>query len=135
MTDFDYSAGAQLYLGCDRQTAFAQGPRAFRHAAAALRFAFEEAAPVSLRGAALVVGDKTYSGAGLAALYHGAGYPLPRKHRLNGMPRRHPAIQRSLKWQVSIMTQWPNSTRAGATPSRRRPSIAASASPLMQFAT
>src|SRR5690606_1325050 len=56
MTNQDFLAAAELYLGSDRQSAAAHGPRMFRSAAKALRFAIEEAAPVSLHGAGLRVG-------------------------------------------------------------------------------
>lgn len=49
----------QLFLGTDNATALAQGPRQFRSAANAIRFAIEQAAPVSLRGARLHVGKHT----------------------------------------------------------------------------
>lgn len=79
MTHSDYLAQADLYLGRDWATATAQGPRGFRSVAAALRFAFEHAAPVSLRGARLKVGAKSFTGEQLAALYRNPAYPLPRK--------------------------------------------------------
>jgi hypothetical protein len=96
MTHFDYQAPADLYLGSDRQTAAAQGPRAFRTTAQALRFALEEAAPVSLKGASLEIGDVRYSKADMAALYRSADYPLPRKR-----PQRH----QPARWQPAS-TQW-----------------------------
>jgi hypothetical protein len=80
MTHSDYLARAELYLGRDHQTALAQGPRGFQTAAKALRFAFEEAAPVSLRGAQLRIGGKLYAGEQLASLYRDRRYPLRRKH-------------------------------------------------------
>ena len=79
MTFPDYHARAELYLGSDRHTAIAQGGRTFATAAQAIRFAFEEAAPVSLHGAMLKIGDATFAGDDLAALYRGADFPLPRK--------------------------------------------------------
>jgi hypothetical protein len=79
MTRFDFNARARMYLGRDRATALAQGAKSFRTAAEAIRFAIEEAAPVSLHGALLVVGNEGYSGARLKALYASAGYPLRRK--------------------------------------------------------
>ncbi|HZY50025.1 MAG TPA: hypothetical protein VFE64_09630 [Devosia sp.] len=79
MTHSDYLAQADLYLGRDWASAAAQGPRGFRSAARALRFAFEHAAPVSLRGARLTVGAKSFSGEQLAALYRNPAYPLRRK--------------------------------------------------------
>lgn len=50
------NAPGQLFLGTDHATALAQGPRQFRTAANAIRFAIEHAAPVSLRGARLDIG-------------------------------------------------------------------------------
>lgn len=79
MTYQDYHVAAELYLGSDRTSAAAQGPRTFRTAANALRFAIEEAAPVSLRGARLTVGDRTFARADMLALYHSRRYPLARK--------------------------------------------------------
>ena len=81
MTHSDYLARAELYLGSDRATAFAQGPRSFRTAAQAIRFAVEEAAPVSLRGAKLVIGDESFSGADLLRLHSSPDFPLPRRQR------------------------------------------------------
>jgi hypothetical protein len=52
----------ELYLGSDRQTALAQGSRHFRSAARAVTFAVEHAAPVSLRGAMLRIGDQVFEG-------------------------------------------------------------------------
>jgi hypothetical protein len=80
MTDFDYLAGAELYLGRDSQTAAALGPRPFRLAANAIRFAIEHAAPVSLHGARLRVGDREFSGVALRGLYDAADYPLERRY-------------------------------------------------------
>ncbi|MBD8064021.1 hypothetical protein IC608_00840 [Devosia sp. PTR5] len=48
---------AELLLGSDARTAQAMGARQFRSAAKAVRFAMEHAAPVSLRGALLRIGD------------------------------------------------------------------------------
>jgi hypothetical protein len=79
MTHHDYLARADLYLGRDQQTADAQGPRGFPTAANALRFALEEAAPVSLRGAKLRIGERVYRGSELISLYRSRHYPLARK--------------------------------------------------------
>jgi hypothetical protein len=70
MTKQDYLSAAELYLGSDFATATAQGPREFRSAAKALRFAIEEAAPVSLRGARLRMGGRTLGRADMLALYN-----------------------------------------------------------------
>ena len=86
MTLIDYHARAELFLGSDEQTALAQGPRAFRTAAHALHFAFEHAAPVSLRGARLTVGELNYGSEELAVLYRSPEYPLPRPQKTE--PRR-----------------------------------------------
>ncbi|QDZ09607.1 hypothetical protein [Devosia ginsengisoli] len=79
MTFQDYHARAELYLGSDRHTAMAQGSRTFATAAQAIRFALEEAAPVSLHGAMLEVGGATFTRDDLVALYHSPAFPLPRK--------------------------------------------------------
>ena len=81
MTFIDFDAPAELFLGSDRQTAADQGPRAFRTAAQALRFAFEEAAPVSLRGAQLIVGGRSFSAGEMPWLYRSPDYPLARKRQ------------------------------------------------------
>lgn len=80
MTRHDFNAAAELYLGSDRTTAAAHGPRHFKSAAKALRFAIEEAAPVSLRGARLCVDGRVFARADMLALYHSRRYPLDRKH-------------------------------------------------------
>ena len=80
MTNQDYLAAAELYLGSDRHSAAAQGPRAFGSAAKALRFAIEEAAPVSLRGARLRVGERVFARDDMLALYNSRRYPLARKN-------------------------------------------------------
>lgn len=87
MTNQDFLVAAELYLGSDRQSALAQGPRAFGSAAKALRFAIEEAAPVSLRGARLDVGSKTFARADMLALYNSRRYPLARKDKISTKER------------------------------------------------
>jgi len=79
MQDFDYLARAELFLGSDWDTATSLGSRGFRRAANALRFAFEHAAPVSLRGARLRVGERQFAGRALKRLYTSRNYPLPRR--------------------------------------------------------
>lgn len=79
MTRFDFNARARMYLGRDRATALAQGAKTYKTAAEAIRFAIEEAAPVSLHGALLVVGNEGYSGTRIKALYESPAYPLRRK--------------------------------------------------------
>jgi hypothetical protein len=53
------NAPGELFLGSDAKTAQASGARQFRSAAKAVRFAMEQAAPVSLRGALLRIGAMT----------------------------------------------------------------------------
>jgi hypothetical protein len=80
MTNQDYLVAAELYLGSDRHSAAAHGPRAFHTAAKALRFAIEEAAPVSLRGARLRIGERSFARNDMLALYNSRRYPLARKN-------------------------------------------------------
>ena len=70
---------SELFLGSDVATALAQGARRFSSAAKAVRFAMEQAAPVSLRGARLRISDRDFSRADMLALYRSRRYPLARK--------------------------------------------------------
>ena len=88
MTYPDFQTPAELYLGRDWPTAAAQGARSFSTAAKAIRFAIEEAAPVSLHGARLLIGAASFSGEELMRLYHSTSYPLPRKRRERQRPIR-----------------------------------------------
>jgi hypothetical protein len=117
MTHLNYQAPAELYLGRDWISAEAQGPRTFRTAANAIRFALEEAAPVSLHGARLKLGDTEFSGDELKELYRRADYPLPRKGEMTRKPRR-------LVWQRPStgkrQDQGPGAARAqGLSPLRQ----------------
>ena len=80
MTHPDYLAPAELHLGSDRATAASQGARKFSSAAKALRFAIEEAPPISLRGARLTVNDRSFPRPDMLALYRSRRYPLARKN-------------------------------------------------------
>jgi hypothetical protein len=84
MTQQDYLSAAELHLGSDWANAAAQGPRSFSSAAKALRFAIEEAPPVSLRGARLTIGPRVFSRRQMLALYGSADYPLARKINVPG---------------------------------------------------
>lgn len=53
------NAPGELFLGSNSATALAQGSRHFSSAAKAVRFAMEQAAPVSLHGAMLKAGGRT----------------------------------------------------------------------------
>jgi hypothetical protein len=75
MKHSEYLSPAELYLGSDAATALAQGPRNFRTALQALRFAVEHAAPVSLRGARLKVGEHEFIGREFKALHRNASFP------------------------------------------------------------
>ena len=101
MTFPDFRARAELYLGSDRHTAMAQGARSFATAAQAIRFALEEAAPVSLHGAMLKVGDATFAGDELAALYRSAEFPLPRKRDIKRSNARRARDYRSRSLRVA----------------------------------
>jgi len=79
MNTLDFKAEAALYLGSDWQTALNQGARTFSSAAKAIRFAMEEVPPVSLRGALMMVDDRSYSPLELRSLYRNRTYPLLRK--------------------------------------------------------
>jgi len=70
---------AELYLGRDTETARLQGALQFASAAEAICFALEQAAPVSLRAARLVVGPNEFKGEEIRQLYRRADFPLPRK--------------------------------------------------------
>jgi hypothetical protein len=63
------NAPGELFLGSDAATALALGSRHFRSAAKAVRFAMEQAAPVSLRGARLKIGDRTLGPAQIRKLH------------------------------------------------------------------
>jgi|SRR5687767_13692130 hypothetical protein len=95
MTHFDFRAPAELYLGSDWHAAAEQGPRTFPSAAKALRFALEEAAPVSLKGASLQVGDKRHTNDEMIWLYRSPDYPFPRKklHKPNRARSRAAAVK------------------------------------------
>jgi hypothetical protein len=82
MKTIDFNAEASLYLGRDWRTALAQGSRRFPSAAKAIRFALEEAPPVSLHGARMIVDGRTYSPDDLQKFYGDRAYPLHRKAEL-----------------------------------------------------
>ena len=68
--NIDFTIPADLYLGSDPATARAQGHRHFSTTEAAIRFAMEQAAPVSLRGALLRSGARWFSGDDIRRLYN-----------------------------------------------------------------
>jgi len=80
MTHLDYLAPAELRLGSDRISATSQDSRKFSSVAKALRFAIEEAAPVSLRAARLTIANRSFPRADMLTLYRSRRYPLVRKN-------------------------------------------------------
>lgn len=69
MTTQILNAPGDLFLGSDIATARAMGARRFGTAAKAVRFAMEQAAPVSLHGALLCVDGRTYGPRQIQALH------------------------------------------------------------------
>lgn len=69
MTTQFIDAPGDLFLGSDHASALAQGPRRFSTVAKAVRFAIEHAAPVSLRGAMLLVGDRRLGATQIKSLH------------------------------------------------------------------
>lgn len=88
MTNIEMNAGAALYLGSDWSSAKQQGARQFPTAAKAVRFAMEEAAPVSLKGARMIVGERSFAGEAIADLYRSSAYPFERKVTRKYRPSR-----------------------------------------------
>lgn len=90
----------ELYLGSDIATARAQGARRFRSAANAIRFAMEHAAPVSLRGARLDIGERSFGPAQIKRLHlrllDAQAATAPRRRR-----RRYPVTAPSLAGRAS----------------------------------
>lgn len=65
------NAPGELFLGSDIVTALAQGPRHFHSAITAVRFAMEQAAPVSLHGAMLKVSGHMFGPSQIKRLHAG----------------------------------------------------------------
>jgi hypothetical protein len=80
MTNDILAAPAELFLGSSITTARELGPRHFRSADKAIRFAMEQAAPVSLRGASLRIGGRTLGPRQIRAL-HRQMTPRPQSHK------------------------------------------------------
>ena len=88
MTTIDMNARAALYLGSDWSNAQQEGARMFPTAAQAVRFAMEEAAPVSLRGARIIVGNRSFAGDDIVNLYRSSAYPFRYKVSRKFRPSR-----------------------------------------------
>ncbi len=83
MSDFDYSASAELFPMRGRLRGRQPfGYQRFTHAAEAIRFAMEILPPQQLIGACLEIDEQRYGTADIRRLYESADYPLaPRRPR------------------------------------------------------
>lgn len=83
MTDFDFTASAELYPAKGRgQRRQHVSYRRFDNAADAIRYAIEDLEPQLLIGAVLEVDEQRFDGVAIRNLYASALYPLER-----GVPR------------------------------------------------
>ena len=80
MSDFDYTAPAELFVGTGRGTARGNPMKysRFLTSAEAIRHAVEELNANALSGAALVVEEERYGAAQIRELYDDTRYPLSR---------------------------------------------------------
>jgi len=79
MTDFDYTAAAELYPSKSFYKSRQVKYRRFENAAEALQYAIEDMPKELLRGTLLEVNENRFEGSQLRALYDAPAYPLPRK--------------------------------------------------------
>jgi hypothetical protein len=79
MTEFDYAAPAALFAAHGRA---GLRYRRFEKSAEAIRYAVEKLPVAVLLTAALEVGDQSYRGAEIRALYDSDRYPLPRSSQV-----------------------------------------------------
>jgi len=81
VTDFDYTAPAELFIGKGRGSSGGSHMtyRRFPTSAEAIKYAVETLKPDSLGSAALVVGEDRYNGEQIRELYAGTRYPFSRK--------------------------------------------------------
>lgn len=80
MTEFDYSAAAELFPTRRRlRRGEPFGYKRFAQAAQAIRFAIEDLPPECLVGAFLEVEERRYGGDDIRRLYESADYPLARR--------------------------------------------------------
>lgn len=78
MTQFDYSALAELYPGKSFTRSRGLRYRRFETAAEALRYLLEDMPPAQLRGAVLEVNEERFEADEIGALYNDEAYPLAR---------------------------------------------------------
>ena len=79
LSEFDYTASAELYPTRSRRT---RGPVAYKRfdaAAEAVRFAVEDLPEGGLNGATLEVDEMRYGRDEIYALYHAPAFPLQRR--------------------------------------------------------
>lgn len=85
MTDFDFTASAELYPAKGRgQRGQHVSYKRFDTAADAIRYAIEDLEPQLLIGAVLEVDDERFDGVAIRSLYASPLYPLER-----GVPREN----------------------------------------------
>jgi hypothetical protein len=80
MTNFDYEASAELFVGTRRGSSPGSHMKykRFPTSAEAIKYAVEMLEPIALASAALVVEEDRYGGAQIRELYDGKRYPLSR---------------------------------------------------------
>jgi hypothetical protein len=76
MTEFDYTAPAELYAAHGRT---GLRYRRFPKSADAIRYAVEKLPAAALAATAIEVHERRYDAAEIRALYLGERYPLPRR--------------------------------------------------------
>jgi len=78
MTDFDYTASAELYPSKSFYKSRQVRYQRFSSAAEAVRYAIEEMPIELLRGSMLEVDEERYEGSAIKDLYDSSSYPLAR---------------------------------------------------------
>jgi hypothetical protein len=80
MSQFDYLAPAELFVGKGRTSARGSPMRYLRFptSAEAIKYAVESLEPSALLGAAMVVGEDRFEGADIRVLYEEDHFPLSR---------------------------------------------------------
>jgi hypothetical protein len=78
LTDFDYNASAELFLGRSKAAKSQPKYKRFDTAAEAIRFVVEDLPAAVLPGAYLLVDETRFGVEEIRYLYQNSGYPLPR---------------------------------------------------------